>query len=50
MAARGALDNLVEALETERYTPRDVTASGAEMEAWLDAVERPLGAPATARE
>lgn len=50
LAARGALDNLVEALETERYTPRPVTASGVEMGAWLDAVERPLGTRETARD
>lgn len=46
-AARGALDDLVAALETERYTPRPVDASGQELGSWVDAVERPLVGPTT---
>ncbi len=48
LQARHALGDLVAALETERYTNRDVDVTGEQMGAWVDAVERPLGTPVTA--
>ncbi|WP_024288721.1 DUF3488 and transglutaminase-like domain-containing protein [Cellulomonas sp. KRMCY2] len=41
-AALDALDHLMAAVENERYEPRRGTWSGDELEAWVDAVERPL--------
>ncbi len=48
--ARASLDELVAALETERYTTRPVGATPDQLGEWVDAVERPLGTPVTAQE
>jgi transglutaminase-like putative cysteine protease len=40
--ARGALTDLVAAVETERYTTRTPSWSAEELSAWVAAVERPL--------
>lgn len=41
-SALDALEHLVSAVENERYAPQHGAWSGAELEAWVDAVERPL--------
>ena len=46
--ARGALDNLVAAVETDRYTTRPPTWTAEELSAWVTAVERPLVGTVTA--
>ncbi len=48
--ARAGLDNLVAALETERYTTRGVSVSAEQLAAWVDAVERPLGSPVSTQD
>lgn len=40
--ARGALDDLVAAVETERYTTRTPSWSAQELRGWVEDVERPL--------
>ena len=48
--ARGALDNLVAAVETDRYTTRPATWTAEELSAWVAAVERPMITTITAEE
>ena len=48
--AWGALDDLLAAVETERYTVRRATCTPAELGCWVDAVERPLAATAVSPE
>jgi transglutaminase-like putative cysteine protease len=45
--ARGALDNLVAAVETDRYTTRPATCTAEELSEWVAAVERPMVATVT---